>query len=303
MMPQMSRLPLLVALIVLLTIVAGCRQDEPRRPAEETPAPTLTSAPTPTEDPTPSPSPSEVAEVNKWVTERPRWLGKRILPPGIDGFGEVQPTPPILRNRRFATIDLFSPPDSRRWFASIRSVPVRVAERSSWRSKCPVTLEQLAYIKMPFWGFDRELHTGELLTNADVAENLVAVFKELFKARFPIEEMRVVTLAEVQEWKTKPTGDTNVTSSFECRPATQGTSWSQHAYGHAIDINPFHNPYLRGAAVAPELASAYLNRGWERPGMIFEGDAVVNAFDSIAWGWGGRWSSLKDWMHFSVSGS
>ncbi len=301
-MPQMTRRSLIAALLVLMTIAVGCRTEAPPQVAESTPA-TPTDAPTLEAAPSPSPSPSEIEEVNKWVTERPRWLGKRILPPGIDGFGEVQPTPQILRNRRFATIDLFPPPDSRKFVAKVGPVPSRVVDRSSWRSKCPVTLEQLAYIKMPFWGFDREIHMGELLTNASVAEELVAVFREMFKARFPIEEMRVVTLDEVQEWKTKPTGDTNVTSSFECREATQGSSWSQHAYGYAIDINPFHNPYLRGAAVAPELASAYLDRGWVRPGMILEGDPVVRAFDSIGWGWGGRWSSLKDWMHFSLSGS
>jgi hypothetical protein len=36
--------------------------------------------------------------------------------------------------------------------------------------------------------------------------------------------------------------------------------------------------------------------------MILEGDRVTAAFDAIGWGWGGRWSSLKDWMHFSQNG-
>ena len=69
-----------------------------------------------------------------------------------------------------------------------------------------------------------------------------------------------------------------------------------------IDINPFHNPYVKGDLVLPELASAYLDRENVRPGMIIEGDVVTLAFAEIGWGWGGNWKSLKDWMHFSLSG-
>ena len=30
--------------------------------------------------------------------------------------------------------------------------------------------------------------------------------------------------------------------------------------------------------------------------------AVTRAFSSIGWGWGGNWSSKKDYMHFSYNG-
>ncbi|MGH2818551.1 MAG: M15 family metallopeptidase [Actinomycetota bacterium] len=214
----------------------------------------------------------------------------------------VRPTPAILRNRRLPTTDLFPRPKSGRFAVAIGPVPRSVVERSTWRPKCPVSLDQLSYLKTTFWGFDHKPHTGEMIVNASVAEQFVGVFRALYQARFPIEEMRVVTLKEQRAWHTAPTGDTNVTSSFECRQATLGSTWSEHAYGLAVDINPFHNPYLRGELVAPELARAYGNREWRRPGMIFEGDIATRAFDAIGWGWGGRWSSLKDWMHFSQSG-
>jgi hypothetical protein len=282
--------------VVALTLsLAAC---QPAR--QRTAAPVETPRPSPTiveATPTPTPSPT-----NKWVTERPPWLGERVLPLRGDGFGEVQPTPKILRNRRFATIDLFPPPTQKRFFSDISPVPRKVATRSSWRSDCPVTLDQLAYIKMPFWGFDHERHTGEMIVNASVAEVVATAFAGLYEAHYPIEEMRVVSRKEVESWNKTPTGDVNVTSSFECRDAAQSSHWSQHAYGLAIDINPFHNPYIRGDLVAPELASAYVDRSWMRPGMILEGDRVIQAFDSIGWGWGGRWSSLKDYMHFSQNG-
>jgi len=225
-----------------------------------------------------------------------------VLPLRPDGFGVVRPTPAILRNRRLPTTDLFPLPKPDRFSGTIGPVPRSVVERSTWRPKCPVPLDQLSYLKMTFWGFDHRPHTGEMIVNASVADEIVGVFRALYEARFPIEEMRVVTLREQRAWHTAPTGDTNVTSSFECRQATLGSTWSQHAYGLAVDINPFHNPYVRGDLVAPELAPAYGNREWHRPGMILQGDVATRAFDAIGWGWGGRWSSLKDWMHFSQSG-
>jgi hypothetical protein len=233
------------------------------------------------------------------VTLRPAWLGKRVLPKRPDGFGEVRPTPKILRNRRLPTVDLLPAPTTKTFRATITHVPNEVVKRSTYRQKCPVSLDQLSYIQMTFWGFDHLPHTGEMIVNATVADDIVGVFKQLYEAHFPIEEMRVVRREEVNE---PPTGDTNVTSSFECRQVTLGTTWSQHSYGLAIDINPFHNPYARGDIVAPERASAYVDRSWVRPGMVIEGDVVTQAFDALGWGWGGRWNSLRDWMHFSQNG-
>jgi hypothetical protein len=79
-------------------------------------------------------------------------------------------------------------------------------------------------------------------------------------------------------------------------------SWSQHAYGRAIDVNPFHNPYVRDDLVLPELASAYVDRSDIRPGMVLPGDIVVEAFASIGWEWGGDFKTLRDDMHFSANG-
>jgi len=37
-------------------------------------------------------------------------------------------------------------------------------------------------------------------------------------------------------------------------------------------------------------------------GGIYAGDVVTDAFAEIGWGWGGDWSSSKDWQHFSATG-
>ena len=230
---------------------------------------------------------------------RPDWLGTRLLPLRPDEFGEVQPTPPEFEDRQLETLDLLPPPPGDQFEATIEPVPVEVLARSSWTPECPVTLDDLVYLTMSHYGFDGRFHTGEMMVNATVADSVVEVFRKLHEARFPIEQMRVITIEEIDA---HPTGDWNDTTSFVCRPAVGSNSWSQHAFGTGIDINPFHNPYLKGDLVLPELASTYLDRDDVRVGMIVGGDVATEAFSDIGWGWGGNWSSLKDWMHFSLSG-
>jgi hypothetical protein len=157
----------------------------------------------------------------------------------------------------------------------------------------------LRYVTVSFWGFDGHPHTGELLVHATVAEDIVTVFARLHEARFPLEEMRITRADELDA---PPTGDGNNTGSFVCRPTRGSSSWSEHARGLAVDVNPFHNPLVREGVVLPELATAYADRDLHRPGMIQPGDAVTEAFAAIGWQWGGTWRSMSDWMHFSHNG-
>ena len=36
--------------------------------------------------------------------------------------------------------------------------------------------------------------------------------------------------------------------------------------------------------------------------MIVEGGVVTRAFDARGWEWGGRWSGIIDYQHFSADG-
>lgn len=204
-----------------------------------------------------------------------------------------------LKDRRFITPAFLPPPDTDTFEAVVTQANDTILARSTWHDGCPVAKDELAYVTVTFYGFDQVVHTGELLVHRDVADAVVSVFRRLYDARFPIEEMRIITKNELDA---EPTGDGNVTTGFVCRSVVSGTAWSEHAYGRAIDINPFHNPYLRGTKVIPELATAYLDRDNVRPGMIVDGDVVVTAFHDIGWPWGGNWRSAKDWMHFSSTG-
>jgi hypothetical protein len=223
-----------------------------------------------------------------------------VLPETADGYGEVRPTPRVMRVRRWNTRDSASMLPGAGFQAILADpAPKMVVARSTWQPGCPVDKDDLAWIRMTYWGFDNARHSGEMLVNGSVADDLVDVFRKLYGAKFPIESMGI---AELQNLDAPPTGDGNVTGSFACRPIRGGTGYSQHAYGLAVDLNPFQNPYHRGDVVLPELASAYLERRWIRPGVITPHGPARRAFASVGWRWGGDWSSLKDYQHFSVNG-
>lgn len=284
-----------------LALVAGCSAQD------AAPSPTVTSVKTHTPAPvvvtaTPSPEPdqtSDNADANPYA--RPLWLG--ATPLALDTkteLGTRAGTPADLRDRQLEPRAFLPFPTTDEWVADFAPVPADVAERSTWASNCPVALEDLSYITMPYWGFDQQVHQGEMLIHRDVAADVVSAFEKIYAAQFPIEEMRVMSLSDRDS---PATGDQNVTSGFACRTIV-GTStlWSEHSKGFAIDINPFHNPYIRGDALFPELAEAYLDRNNARPGMIGKPGAVYDAFEAIGWGWGGNWATHDDWMHFSSTG-
>jgi hypothetical protein len=92
------------------------------------------------------------------------------------------------------------------------------------------------------------------------------------------------------------------TSAFNCRQVPGTTVWSQHAYGLAVDLNPFENPEVRYGTVDPPAVAAWADRVRSSPAMIARGDAAWRAFSEIGWSWGGDWSSLKYYQHFSANG-
>ena len=301
-----------MAVAAAVCLVAACGS-APRPPVQEPAAsPTVVAdadgtvvAPPPTAAPpttaaaaTPaSATPPPTAAPSGWV------LGATPLPLGPDGTPKVLPTPAALRDRRLPTVDHLPPPAAGAPYASTATtIDAALAARmgSTWQPGCPVGLSELRYLTLSFWGFDDRPHTGELVVNASVADRVRTVFGRLFAARFPLEDVRIVEPADLNE---VPTGDGNTSAAFVCRPVRGSAStFSAHAYGLAVDINPFQNPYSKGARVLPELAGAYLDRATRRPGMIAKGDVVTRAFAEAGWTWGGSWSSPKDLMHFSANG-
>ena len=180
--------------------------------------------------------------------------------------------------------------------ASLRATMTGV----SWRPGCPVGLDELRLVRASHWGFDGRLRTGRLIVHRDVASDVASVLQRLHAARFPIRRMVPVDAYGGSDFRSI---EADNTSAFNCR-SVEGTSrWSEHAYGRAIDLNPIENPYVYADGTSSHQASRpYLRRTPARPGMAVDGGAVVRAFATVGWSWGGSWTGVKDYQHFSASG-
>ena len=170
----------------------------------------------------------------------------------------------------------------------------------SWRPGCPVPLADLRLLTVSHWGFDGRRRTGRLVVHETAASSLRTVFRRLYEARFHVRKLVPIDAYGGSDFRSI---EADNTSAFNCRRATGSSSWSEHAYGRAIDINPIENPYVENGRVYHDASRSYVSRQPARKGMAVEGGALVRAFDAIGWGWGGRWSgSVKDYQHFSASG-
>jgi hypothetical protein len=182
------------------------------------------------------------------------------------------------------------------------TAPVSAAELGkSWRPGCPVGPAALVSVSLTYWGFDGRAHQGNLVVNRSVVPAMVQALRQLYAARFPIR--RMVPIAGYGGSDDASMAADN-TSAFNCRYAVANgpASWSMHAYGEAIDIDPLENPYQLDGKVYPPAGTPYLDRSRARPGMVLRGDTAVRAFGSVGWGWGGNWSSSPDYQHFSSNG-
>ena len=185
-------------------------------------------------------------------------------------------------------------------------VRAQLVEVGAWSRGCPVHLSDLRLLTVAYRSFDGRARRGQLVVHADAAAGLAEVFRELYRAGFRIRHMRFSDAYGPAARRPKG-GD--VTASFWCRqavpsPCTGGTgtgSWSNHAYGLAVDLNPRENPYVGCGQSRDPATRPYFDRSIRRRGMVTP--RVIAAFRAIGWEWGGSWTGdTKDYMHFSHNG-
>jgi poly-gamma-glutamate synthesis protein (capsule biosynthesis protein) len=183
--------------------------------------------------------------------------------------------------------------------SSVQRIDAALKERmvDSWRPGCPVPRWKLRYVTVSYVSFRGEARQGELVVHRRVAQEIVQVFARLYDIRFPIHRMRLVDDYQGDDTASM---DADNTSAFNCRVTTNGSSWSEHSYGKAIDINPVRNPYVDRNSVQPLAGERFLDRSVRRKGMVTR--KVRRAFAAVDWSWGGDWDRLKDYQHFSASG-
>lgn len=121
--------------------------------------------------------------------------------------------------------------------------------------------------------------TASISVNRNLADEVVKIFTYIYNdpEQFPIKNVGGYS------WRTTAFGST-----------------SQHSFGTCIDINYDENYYCRNSG---EAITGSFWKPYDNPFSITPDGSVLRAFTKYGWTWGGNWSSLKDYMHFSYLGN
>ncbi|AXC16233.1 hypothetical protein ACPOL_7033 (plasmid) [Acidisarcina polymorpha] len=165
----------------------------------------------------------------------------------------------------------------------------------AWSPGCPVPLDDLLSIRLTYFGFDHLTHEGTLVIHKRFAQEASAIFQELYDIRFPINKIDPYENYEVGGGN----AEKDVTVGFYCRKAQDApTEWSGHAYGIAVDLNPFDNPFHDvKEGWWPQGSDARSKRD-DAKGKVSPNTEAFQIFARHGWAWGGFYSGEPDYMHF-----
>ena len=144
-----------------------------------------------------------------------------------------------------------------------QEMKTQLKQRGFWKQGCPVGLGDLRLLTVSHVGWRGRSREGQLIVNKAATGPLSRAFRTLYANRFRIRHMR---FEDFYGPSSQRPGD--VTASFECRqavpsPCTGGSgtgTWSNHAYGLAVDVNPRENPYVGCGQSNDPTAQSYRNR-------------------------------------------
>ena len=187
--------------------------------------------------------------------------------------------------------------------ASVQSLSSSVRRRMTGSShdpaRCPVGLADLRLLTLRHVGFDGRAHNGQLIVHRRHADDVVEVFRDLYQSRFPIRKMQLVDAYGGDDNRSMAADNS---SAYNCRTVAGQSSFSDHAYGAAIDLNPVENPYVTSGGVLPPAGRRFVDldrkpKARAPKGVIVADDVVVRAFARVGWKWGGVWNEA-DYQHF-----
>jgi hypothetical protein len=170
-----------------------------------------------------------------------------------------------------------------------------------WQETCPVGLNQLRLLQVDHYNFTGDVLNGEIVTHFRIAENVIKIFQELYRLKFPINKVRLI---DDYDGNDELSMTDNNSSCFNYRNIPGSDILSIHSYGLAIDINPLQNPFIvinnnKNITVYPKEGALFLNRYNRRAGMV---EPIVELFKNHGFDdWGGMWNDPIDYHHFQVN--
>lgn len=170
----------------------------------------------------------------------------------------------------------------------------------SYKSYCTVPRSALRYVKVLHYNLKGDICLGELVCHQSISADLVAIFKQLFEAHYPIERMVLIDNYGADD---ELSMSHNNTSCFNFRYVAGTKVLSNHSQGKAIDINPLYNPMVRKRKdgtlfVSPAAGKPYAKRTKHFKYKIDTADLCYQLFTCHGFKWGGSWRHIKDYQHF-----
>ena len=169
----------------------------------------------------------------------------------------------------------------------------------SYHKGCPMKKDDLRVLRILYYGYDKKHHIGEMVINKKLAKEAKTIFYKLYKKKYQIHKMQRIDAYGGDD--DASIADDN-TSCFNYRNVDGSSNLSKHSYGRAIDINPFHNPYVHKVngkwKVSPPKAKKYADRSKKFKHKITHSDYCFKLFKKAGYIWGGDWYTVKDYQHF-----
>ncbi len=284
-----------VATALLLALLAACSSAS--HPTTAAIAATATTPPTTASATAPTTTPSAPAAV-------------AAPQPAVEAPASTLPVVPLAHaepTARFPAAPAAVGPGAN---AAVTTVPGSEWSRMvgySWTPGCPVGRSGLRMVRVNYWGFDGVRHRGSLVVASSIASRTASAFTRLYDLRFRIRVIRPMDSG----WGHNPKGPgaddyaamrADNTSAFNCRYVGGEESrkvWSNHAYGRAIDVNDFENPYV--ASNGTVYPSPYFLHRRHGDGVLSSSrSSAVRAFTRLGFRWGGLWSD-PDLQHLEIS--
>lgn len=169
----------------------------------------------------------------------------------------------------------------------------------SYKDDCTVPRDDLRYVHVLHMGFDGEVKEGELVVSKKIADDVLEIFEELYKADYPIEKVRLVDEYDADD---ESSMSDNNSSAFNFRFISHTTRISKHGLGMAVDINTRYNPYVKTVngklSIEPANGADYVDRSKDFAHKIDHDDLCYKLFKEHGFTWGGDWTHSKDYQHF-----
>jgi peptidoglycan L-alanyl-D-glutamate endopeptidase CwlK len=163
---------------------------------------------------------------------------------------------------------------------------------------CPGEIrKRQGLVTVKYYSTDKRIHEGQLVIDRELRGDIEKIFALALKEHFPIYSVIPISdtrFRKKNRWDDELSMEANNTSAFNYREVTGGGSLSNHAYGRAIDINTFFNPYIKGNIILPHGATY----DPKVEGTFTADNPIVREFLRLGWTWGGSWNSPRDYQHF-----